>query len=193
MLKGRHLFRDFIALFMLLFLIQFYADYQSTPMKNRTPERHAHHVASKIANDVGSFLFWKGRAAKKKIQSALPEYPLEEGSTVTLIIAQLSSALEYLKQDIDASLNDYSKLMAEIRGTESYLLHINNHYGPQDDEDQSPRRREFNRKVLKGAQRASAVLTEIVNELRVQDKVCPKFESVQDAIEYNEALLKELA
>jgi len=194
MLKGKSLTRDLIVLFSLLFLIRFYEDYRTLPMRNRTPKKHAHYVASRIINNTLWYLSFGKKQLKKQFNETFPEYhPIYEGSDVSLLLAQLSTAREYLKQDIDASDTGHNQLIATLNGTESYVSHIHQHYGPQEGvEGTESRKREYARKLLKVSQKTSEILTDVVNELKSLEKQCPTFISVKESLSYNEAILKIL-
>jgi len=194
MLKGKNLARDIIVLFSLLFLIKFYEDYRSLPLRNRTPKKHAKYVASRIMNHTLWYLSFGTKQLQKKVHETFPNNPIEEGSNVGTLLAQLSTAYEYIKQDFDISENSHNKLIAAVKGTESYVSHIHDHYGPQEGTNGTVvKKREYDRKILKAAQKTSIVLTDIANELNVQDKQCPIFESLEEALDYNEMILKTLA
>lgn len=189
MFRGKSLTRDLIFLFTLLFLIKFYEDYCTIPMKNRTPQKHARYVASRIVNNTLWYVSFGTKQLQKKI--APTHVPLEEGSNASLLLAQLSTAHEYLKQDLDSSETNYNNLMAELTATASYIDHIHSHYGPQEGVERTAHKEsEYIRKMLKAAQRTAQVLTDIVNELCAFEQQCPQFNSVKDALDYNENLIK---
>lgn len=194
MLKQKSLTRDLLVLFSLLFLIKFYQDYRALPMKQRTPQKHAKFVASRIVNNGLWYLSFGKKHLKRQIKETFPEYhPINEGSDISTLLAQLSTGLDYVKQDADYSETGHNNLIAALHGTESYVTHIHEHYGPREGVEVSDtKKREYERKLLKAAQRSSEVLTDVLNELKVLEKQCPPLITTKEALAYNETILKSL-